>query len=162
MQRLLYDNWEQCIIINSTKELQSKDCNYSIKINDYTCKKEKKKYIYSNAKSTLWQLRTMYNNHLLKVQGWGEWTLMRVWSVSYRFHPKDWCHPRQCLHGSLPLGHPQTQCYRPSLQILLFDLWTILDLCFRRLWRLSCWWIHTSSTRWVFQCLQWNIYMFHL
>lgn len=104
----------------------------------------------------------MCNNHLLKVQGWEEWTLMRVWSVSYRFHPIDWCRPRQCLHGSLSLALPQTQCYRPSLQILLLDLWTILDLCFRRLWRLSCWWTHTSGTRWVFQYLQWNIYMFHL
>lgn len=82
----------------------------------------KKIYIFSNAKASLWQLRTVYNNHLLKVQGWGEWTLMRVWSVSYRFHPIDWCHPRQCLHGSLFLGHPQTQCYRPNLQILLLDL----------------------------------------
>lgn len=156
---LLYGNWKQCIIINSTKELQSKDCNYSIRINVYTCKKN---FIYFNAKATLWQLRTVYNNHLLKVQGLGEWTLMRVWSVSYRFHPIDWCRPRQCLHGSLSLALPQTQCYRPSLQILLLDLWTTLDLCFQKLWGLSCWWIHTSSTRSVFQCLQGNIYMFHL
>lgn len=72
---------------NSTKELQIKDC--SIIPSELMSIHVKKIYIFSNAKATLWQLRTVYNNHLLKVQGWGEWTLMRVWSVSYRFHPID-------------------------------------------------------------------------
>lgn len=41
---------------NSTKELQIKDCNYSIRINVYTCKKKKKKltmYIFQCKDSSM-------------------------------------------------------------------------------------------------------------